>query len=45
MPVSWKQANTTLLPKEGKYLISSKNYKQIPLLNTDYEMFSSILAD
>lgn len=42
MPVSWKETNTALLPKED--LTSTKNYEQVPLLNNDCEMFSSILA-
>uniref|UniRef100_A0A803TXE0 Reverse transcriptase domain-containing protein n=1 Tax=Anolis carolinensis TaxID=28377 RepID=A0A803TXE0_ANOCA len=44
VPATWKEANITLLPKEKADMANVKNYRPISLLNTDYKIFTSILA-
>lgn len=45
VPDTWKEANISLLPKEGGDLKEPKNYRPISLLNTDYKIFAKILAE
>uniref|UniRef100_A0A803T4B4 Reverse transcriptase domain-containing protein n=1 Tax=Anolis carolinensis TaxID=28377 RepID=A0A803T4B4_ANOCA len=44
IPYSWKSANITVIPKEGADKTKVKNYRPISLLNTDYKIFTNILA-
>uniref|UniRef100_A0A803TZS1 Reverse transcriptase domain-containing protein n=1 Tax=Anolis carolinensis TaxID=28377 RepID=A0A803TZS1_ANOCA len=45
LPNSWRYATITVIPKEGQDLKNVKNYRPISLLNSDYKIFTSILAD
>lgn len=44
-PGSWKQANVSLIVKEGRDPTDVKSYRPISLLNTDYKLFAKILAE
>lgn len=39
------EANITLIPKEDSDLTLIKNYRPISLLNTDYKIFTSVVAE
>uniref|UniRef100_H9GRD5 Reverse transcriptase domain-containing protein n=1 Tax=Anolis carolinensis TaxID=28377 RepID=H9GRD5_ANOCA len=45
IPESWKEATITMIPKEGVDLSEVRNYRPISLLNTDYKIFTKILAN
>uniref|UniRef100_A0A803TEA6 Reverse transcriptase domain-containing protein n=1 Tax=Anolis carolinensis TaxID=28377 RepID=A0A803TEA6_ANOCA len=45
IPDSWKYALITTIPKEGQDLKNVKNYRPISLLNSDYKIFTNILAE
>lgn len=45
MPDSWKDASISLIPKEGQAFTPVKNYRPIFLLNNDFKLFTSILAE
>uniref|UniRef100_A0A803SRX2 Reverse transcriptase domain-containing protein n=1 Tax=Anolis carolinensis TaxID=28377 RepID=A0A803SRX2_ANOCA len=45
LPESWKQGEIILIQKENTNPEEIKNYRPITLLNTDYKIFASILAN
>uniref|UniRef100_A0A803TMV4 Reverse transcriptase domain-containing protein n=1 Tax=Anolis carolinensis TaxID=28377 RepID=A0A803TMV4_ANOCA len=45
IPESWKEATIIMIPKEGADLSDVRYYRPISLLNTDYKIFSKILAN
>lgn len=45
VPVSWKEARLVLIPKEGKDHRSPAAYQPLPMLNTDYKILVTILAN
>uniref|UniRef100_A0A670XQU1 Reverse transcriptase domain-containing protein n=1 Tax=Pseudonaja textilis TaxID=8673 RepID=A0A670XQU1_PSETE len=45
IPKSWSEAYITLIPKEEADALQIKNYRPISLLNADYKIFASILAE
>uniref|UniRef100_A0A670Z1A6 Reverse transcriptase domain-containing protein n=1 Tax=Pseudonaja textilis TaxID=8673 RepID=A0A670Z1A6_PSETE len=45
IPKTWSEAYITLIPKEGADPLQIKNYRPISLLNADYKIFASILAE
>uniref|UniRef100_G1KW36 Reverse transcriptase domain-containing protein n=1 Tax=Anolis carolinensis TaxID=28377 RepID=G1KW36_ANOCA len=44
-PDSWCQAIITMIPKEGQDPKNVKNYRPISLLNSDYKIFTNIIAE
>ncbi|KAF7247873.1 hypothetical protein EYD10_06117, partial [Varanus komodoensis] len=45
IPSTWTEANITLIPKEDMDVTQIQNYRPISLLNVDYKIFASILAE
>uniref|UniRef100_A0A803TLV0 Reverse transcriptase domain-containing protein n=1 Tax=Anolis carolinensis TaxID=28377 RepID=A0A803TLV0_ANOCA len=45
IPESWLQAEIVAIPKENSDLTNIRNYRPISLLNTDYKIFTTILAN
>uniref|UniRef100_A0A2D4IC58 Uncharacterized protein n=1 Tax=Micrurus lemniscatus lemniscatus TaxID=129467 RepID=A0A2D4IC58_MICLE len=45
IPQSWMEANVTLIPKEDVDLSQIKNYRPTSLLNVDYKIYTSIIAE
>lgn len=45
MPASWKEAKLTLILKRGKDHMHPESYHPISLLNMDYKILTTILAD
>lgn len=45
IPESWKYSVTTLILKEGRDHMEIQNYRPISLLNVDYKIFATILAE
>uniref|UniRef100_A0A803SZA2 Reverse transcriptase domain-containing protein n=1 Tax=Anolis carolinensis TaxID=28377 RepID=A0A803SZA2_ANOCA len=45
VPDSWKEARITMIPKEGSDLTDVRNFRPISLLNSDYKIFTKILAN
>lgn len=44
-PDSWKASYTILLPKEGKDWEEVRNFRPITLLNVDYKIYATVLAN
>lgn len=45
VPKTWLEANITLIPKEEADLTQIENFRPISLLNVDYKIFATIMAD
>uniref|UniRef100_A0A2D4JTZ4 Uncharacterized protein n=1 Tax=Micrurus paraensis TaxID=1970185 RepID=A0A2D4JTZ4_9SAUR len=45
LPKTWADANITLIPKEDSDLQQIKNYRPILLLNVQYKIYASIVAE
>nr|BAM62877.1 L1-encoded reverse transcriptase-like protein [Protobothrops flavoviridis] len=45
LPKSWLEANIILIPKEEAEKTRIQNYRLISLLNSDYKIFASIMAE
>ena len=44
VPLSWKEAVISAIPKEGKDKLDCGSYRPISVLNQDYKIFTHILA-
>lgn len=44
MPVSWRQAIISVIPKMGKDTFECSSYRPISILNLDYRVFPSVIA-
>ena len=44
VPLSWKEAVISVIPKEGKVKLDCGSYRPISVLNQDYKIFTHILA-
>lgn len=44
IPISWREAIISVIPKEGKDESECSNYRPISVLNQDYRLFTAILA-
>lgn len=44
IPPTWRQATISVIPKEGKDRLDCGSYRPISVLNTDYKLYTSILA-
>uniref|UniRef100_A0A803TEV0 Reverse transcriptase domain-containing protein n=1 Tax=Anolis carolinensis TaxID=28377 RepID=A0A803TEV0_ANOCA len=45
IPISWQKANISLIHKENTEPTEIKNYRPISLLNHDYKIFTTIMAE
>lgn len=45
IPKTWKEAIISGIPKQGLDLKNIKNYRPISLINSDYKIFTNILAN
>lgn len=45
MPSSWKEARLVLIPKEEKYPKTPEAYHPLPMLNADYKILATALAN
>uniref|UniRef100_A0A803SP10 Reverse transcriptase domain-containing protein n=1 Tax=Anolis carolinensis TaxID=28377 RepID=A0A803SP10_ANOCA len=45
VPDTWRYATITVIPKDGQDPRLVKNYRPISLLNSDYKIFTNILAE
>uniref|UniRef100_A0A8C5S1V7 Reverse transcriptase domain-containing protein n=1 Tax=Laticauda laticaudata TaxID=8630 RepID=A0A8C5S1V7_LATLA len=45
LPMSWRDAYITLIPKESVDITHIKNYRPISLLNANYKIFMNIMAE
>uniref|UniRef100_A0A3P9JT67 Reverse transcriptase domain-containing protein n=1 Tax=Oryzias latipes TaxID=8090 RepID=A0A3P9JT67_ORYLA len=44
IPPTWKQANISVIPKEGKDPLNCSSFRPISVLNVDYKLFTAIMA-
>lgn len=44
IPVSWREAVISVIPKNGKDKLDCGNYRPVSVLNIDYKLFTFILA-
>lgn len=44
IPYSWREAISSVIPKEGKDELECSSYRPISVLNQDYRLFTAILA-
>lgn len=45
IPASWKEARLTIFPKKGKDASHPDPYRSISILNVDYKILATILAN
>lgn len=44
IPLTWKEATISVIPKEGKDRLECGSFRPISIVNVDYKLFTSILA-